>query len=223
MHVTAPELRGNTMLANLSPAVWKSLIDADLSMVEVRAGSYLGGPGSLRYVYFPVSCVVSVLGQTFGKDRIEVAIIGRDHNTGIAIANEDIGAAYSFQAFCSGTAYRIGSAQFREALKESQFLYAMTMESTHSLFVQAASMAADVRHLNYLQQLAKFIVTHADAVRGMILHITQQEVASLLGSRRETVTTALAYLEKAGTVVHQRGIIRILDYDRLVKIGQAIP
>ena len=52
-------------------------------------------------------------------------------------------------------------------------------------------------------------------MQGDELHITQEFLAEMLGSRRTTVTMAAGALQRIGLIEYQRGRVHILDRERL--------
>lgn len=56
--------------------------------------------------------------------------------------------------------------------------------------------------------MARCLLTTRDCVERDEFPCTHEELAGLLGASRPKVTLALEVLQQAGTIVHQRGLVR---------------
>ena len=65
------------------------------------------------------------------------------------------------------------------------------------------------------ERLARWLLMLQDRTQGEDLHITQEFLAEMLGSRRTTVTMAAGALQRIGLIEYQRGLVHILDRERL--------
>lgn len=63
--------------------------------------------------------------------------------------------------------------------------------------------------------MAHFILTSADRRGDDLLHLTQQDVADILGIQRTTVSSAATDLKEAKAIKYSRGVIRIIDREAL--------
>ena len=61
------------------------------------------------------------------------------------------------------------------------------------------------------QRFAKWLLRCHDRLDGDTLHLTQEYLASLLGSQRTTVNEAAQGLQKAGAITYSRGRVTIID------------
>ena len=61
------------------------------------------------------------------------------------------------------------------------------------------------------QRFSKWLLRCHDRLDGDTLHLTQEYLASLLGSQRTTVNEAAQGLQKAGAISYSRGRVTILD------------
>jgi len=65
-------------------------------------------------------------------------------------------------------------------------------------------------------RVAKTLLLHSEAIEGKTAHrLTQQELASLVGTAREVVGRVLKALEHDGIIDLDQGRITILNRDRL--------
>jgi hypothetical protein len=86
---------------------------------------------------------------------------------------------------------------------------------TQALFTHMAQSSACNRHHALDQQLCRWLLQHLDRQDNADMQATQERIASLLGVRREGVTSGALKLQKAGLIEYHRGHIHILDRDGL--------
>ena len=64
-------------------------------------------------------------------------------------------------------------------------------------------------------RLASFLLQEYNAISGEEIRITQEQIAQNINSAREAVTRMLKRFAEDGIIENRRGVIRILDPDRL--------
>jgi len=74
-----------------------------------------------------------------------------------------------------------------------------------------AQNSACNRHHELAPQLCRWLLQHLDRQSGCELTITQEQIAVMLGVRREGVTGAAVKLQRAGLIRYGRGRIQVLD------------
>jgi DNA-binding MarR family transcriptional regulator len=87
------------------------------------------------------------------------------------------------------------------------------------LITQTAQSAVCNRHHVVEQQLCRFLLQRLDNLPTNELMITQEQIARLLGVRRESVTQAAAKLHEAGYVRYSRGRITVLNHQALEQLS----
>ncbi len=117
--------------------------------------------------------------------------------------------------FSAGYAYRLGAAAAKSELKRNGPLAQLLLRYIYALAAQTGQIAVCNRHHSLEQQLCRWILTMLDRLPSSELAITQDQIAGLLGARRESVTEAAGNLQHAGPIRHSRGHIAVLDRFRL--------
>jgi CRP-like cAMP-binding protein len=85
------------------------------------------------------------------------------------------------------------------------------MASTRQMILQIAMPTiCSSKHSNE-QQIIRWIMNTLDKTQGNILQITHQEIADILGVRRESVTLAAGKLSHEGLIEVSRGQLTVLD------------
>ena len=79
------------------------------------------------------------------------------------------------------------------------------------LLTQTALTAVCNRHHNLQQQLCRWLLQTLDRVPSSEFTMTQEQVAGMLGVRREGVTEAAGHLQREGIISYRRGHIKVID------------
>ena len=75
----------NHLLASLSPAL-SGLLFPHLELVEMKLGQAVYEAGdTLRYVYFPIDCIVSLLYVMESGASAEISVVGNEGLVGVAL------------------------------------------------------------------------------------------------------------------------------------------
>jgi hypothetical protein len=78
--------------------------------------------------------------------------------------------------------------------------------------VQTAQTAACNRLHDLQERLARWLLMCRDGVQSDRILVTQEFLATMLGTRRSSVTVAAGILQKAGLITCSRGQVAILDH-----------
>lgn len=205
------DARQNHLLAMLPETDWQRWSDL-LEPVMLKRGEVLCEPGCTpRHVYFPVNAVVSLLYNTLDGQSCEVAVVGRDGMTGICLFTGGESTAHQAVVQTAGSAFRMlaHSAQFEIA--HCPAVSAMMLHCVQALMAQVAHTAACFRFHSIDQLLCRRLMQGFDRSASDTLPMTHELVASLLGVRREGVTSAALRLQEEGLITYRRGHISVLD------------
>ena len=136
-------------------------------------------------VYYPVGAVVSMLVDLTEGTSIEINVIGRTSMVGVAAVNEP--SFYRATVRSTGLAYRMPTSALKDEAKNCP-VYTLTAHSDMcKLMAQMAQTMACGRHHSTENQIIRWFLITLDHSLTSVIKITQQEVADLLGFRREAV------------------------------------
>ena len=90
-----------------------------------------------------------------------------------------------------------------------------TNEVMSALFSDVMWLLNQVLYKKMDSRLAAFLLEESDLGEGNSLQITHEEIARHLGSAREVITRMLRYFQEEGMVRLSRGMVTILDEERL--------
>lgn len=206
----------NYVLASLPRAAYRRMfhmlerVPFDLGEVLCEAGT------SPRHVYFPNDSMVSLISMTQEGNRLEVGVVGREGMVGFSLA---LGAGPSpARALVqgAGSAMRMGAADFTRELVRNPALRREVLRSAGVQMATAMQVAA-CNNAHMLQpRLARWLLMTRDRLATNRFAITQDVLAQMLGTRRSTVNIGAGALQRAGLITYTRGILLIVDRERLL-------
>ena len=94
---------------------------------------------------------------------------------------------------------------------QSESLMEQLLRYTQALFTHMAQTSACNRHHGLDQKLCRWLLLNFDRRDGNEMILTQEQIASMLGVRREGVTASALKLRRAGLIQYRRGSISVLD------------
>lgn len=207
----------NRILRSLDPQTFER-VASSLERVSVVQRAILHEYDQpIEHVYFPESCVGSVVGVMADASAVETATIGFEGMVGIMLFfGTDRMAA---QAFCQvpGEAYRLPAAQFQQVVRTPS-VHSMLGRYAQALFTQVGQSAACNRMHTMKQRCARWLLQTHDRVHANEFTLTQDFLAQMLGVRRATVTEAAGALQQAGVISYKHGRITVLDRPGLEKM-----
>ena len=187
-------------------------ITSHLELVPLALGDVLYESGSkLRYVYFPTTCIISLLYVMEDGASAEIAIVGNEGILGISLfmGGETTPSRAIVQS--AGYAFRLKAQLLKEEFGRFGPTMHLLLRYTQALITQMAQTAVCNRHHSVDQQLCRWLLLSLDRLSSSELAMTQELIANMLGVRREGVTEAAGKLQDAGLIRYRRGMISVLD------------
>ncbi|MEE4279831.1 MAG: Crp/Fnr family transcriptional regulator [Halieaceae bacterium] len=192
------------------------LLFPDLKRVHLPEGTSIREPGQVMHqVYFPTTCIVSLVCELTDGCSVETAMVGREGCVGAAgsMGAEATNARAIVQS--AGDADRMSLQSFKSALQRSDALMQLLLYFGQALLTQIGQTVVCNRHHTVEQRLARRLLWSSDCLGVPQWHATHEWMAAMLGVRREGVTTAAGKLKCAGLIDYRRGEVRILDHSGL--------
>ena len=183
-----------------------------LELIPMGLGDVIYESGSqLRYVYFPTTCIISLLYVMEDGASAEIAIVGNEGILGISLFMGGDTTPSRAVVQSAGHGFRLKA----ELLKNEFGRFGPTMHLllryTQALITQMSQTAVCNRHHSVDQQLCRWLLLSLDRLPTNELSMTQELIANMLGVRREGVTEAAGKLQDAGLIRYRRGTITVLD------------
>jgi CRP-like cAMP-binding protein len=202
--------KANHLLAALPDDEWQRWVE-HLELVEMPLGHVLyESGGTMRYVYFPTTAIISLLYVMEDGASAEIAVVGNEGIVGIALFMGGESTPSRGVVQSAGHGYRLSARVMKEEFKRAPVLHLM-LRYTQALITQMAQTAVCNRHHTLDQQLCRWLLLSLDRLQGDDLVMTQELISNMLGVRREGVTESAHKLQKAGLIRYARGRITVLD------------
>jgi CRP-like cAMP-binding protein len=207
----------NHLLAAM-PAAEYDRLSADLELVPMALGQVLSESGGrMHHVYFPTTCIVSLLYVLRDGSSAEIGVVGNEGIVGISLFMGGNTTPSRAVVRSAGHAYQLKAPLLQQEFNRGGAVLRLLLRYTQSLMTQMTQTAVCNRHHSVEQQLCRALLLSLDRMSGNSLTMTQELIASLLGVRREGVTEAAGNLQRAGLIRYSRGHIEVLDRPGLEK------
>ena len=204
-------LATNRVLAAIPTKDYRRL-RAQLEPVTLTFGQILYEPGkAIRWVYFPIDCLISLLTAVDKRRTLEVGMVGNEGMAGMPFI---LGIGVSgVRALVQGggKALRMSSAHFRLEFDRNLPLQQALFRYTYALMAQISQTAACNRFHEAEPRLARWLLMTRDRVMSDEFPLTHEFLAHMLGMRREGVTEAAVALKQRKLIRYSRGKMQILN------------
>lgn len=205
----------NRLLRDLEPKTYARLMD-ELESVELSAKQALWSPNSpIKSIYFPRTCVVSLIVPAGDDKPIEAATVGNEGFLGVPVALGANSTNMMALAQVPGVALRLPTATFRAFMAEEDGLRTAALAYAHTLLEQTAQTVACNRRHELSERCARWLLMTHDRVAERRFSLTQDFLAIMLGVRRASVTVAAGMLQRAGLIRYSRGLVEVLNREGL--------
>ena len=202
----------NGLLRGL-PADELAVVQGHLHHVPLVLRQVLHAAGApIHDVYFIEDGLTSLTAAAGDGAEVEVGLTGREGMVGLAaLLMDDAVAVHRSFMQVPGSAWRMQSSVFREAISRCPTLRDRCMRYVQFMLVQTAQAAAcNARH-GLPERLARWLLLAMDRTGEGELPITQEFVSYMLGVRRAGVSVVANELQEAGLIRQSRGRVILLD------------
>ena len=207
--------KANRLLAALPEEEYESLRPG-LEFMPLPAGELVYTEyADQRYVYFPVSGVVSVIYITENGEPTEIAVIGNDGLIGVAVLLGGSSTPRRSVVQIGGYAYRVKADTLLEHFHRGGVLQAVLLRFVQSVINQVAQTAVCNRHHTIEQQLSRWLLLSLDRTSSNEVLMTQDLISQMLGVRRSGISEAAKKLQEMGYIEYRRGRIVVLNRKKL--------
>ncbi|KAK0361229.1 hypothetical protein LTR94_024166, partial [Friedmanniomyces endolithicus] len=201
--LTAPT--GNHLIQGMDSADRAALM-AIATPVEFNQGHVFSEPDDLiEHLHFITQGIASSVAVLEDGRTVETVMVGKEGVLGVIASVVPHQARTRTVAQSAGTALRVDAAKFRQlALQTPGVREAVADFAARLQGELEQSTACNALH-RAEQRFAKWLLRCHDRVEGDTLSLTQEYLASMLGSQRTTVNEAAQSLQKSGAIAYSRG------------------
>jgi len=211
MPAVAPRRPANRLLAALSPGSYQRISRAS-EQVGLEFGKVLTEPGdTIRHVYFPLDCLISLLAAVDDGDALEVGLVGKESLAGMPLALGNPTSPVRELVQGTGSALRMPAKKFVEELARTPALRRLVDRCIFVAMSTAMQIAACNKSHVLEARLARWLLMVRDRLARNDFYLTQDFLARMLGVRRAGVNEAASVLQEGKVIRYTRGRIRILD------------
>jgi hypothetical protein len=211
---TGPQSR-NHVLAVLPPNEFLE-IRPYLTTVDLATKQRLAEPHQgITAVYFPLDAVVSVTASGENGAAVEVVSVGCEGMLGIPVLLGSDRSTNGALVQIGGQAERMAADVLqREVARNHGFRRLLQLYAQGFITQISQSTACNRLHAAELR-LARWLLICRDRVGRDDIPITHETMALMLGVRRATVTEAAGSLQARGLIRYRRGVVSIVNRERL--------
>lgn len=214
-----PDPRQNQILAALPKADYERLLP-DLHLVPMPADWTLSESGDhVNFLHFPISGIVSLIYVLEDGSSSETALVGNEGMVGISIYMGGESMPSSTEVQSPGHAYRISRKLIKQEFDLGGQLQDLALLYTQALICQTSQTAVCNQHHAIEQRFCRWLLMSIDRLHGDKMKVTHEQIANLLGIRRESVSQAISKLHKEGLIAAARGSVTIVDRAKLEEVA----
>jgi CRP-like cAMP-binding protein len=207
-------MASNVLLERLPPAALARL-QPRLETVPLHKGQTLFEAGEpVRYLHFPTSGLVSLVGITLTGGMVELATVANDGVVGLPIILHARAAPCLATVQIAGSAFRLRADAFDADLRANAVLHDALLEYAHQHVAEVSQAVVCQCFHSVLQRLCRWLLTATDRLKTDTLELTQENLALILGVLRSGITEAAGELQDADAIRARYG--RIVIRNRLL-------
>jgi CRP-like cAMP-binding protein len=189
-----------------------------LERVELPQGLALHESGShMSYGYFPTTAIVSLVYDTADGATMEFAVVGSEGIVGVELVLGGGSMPCRAVVRTAGEALRLPARTLQDECARAGSAAHLLLRYTMALISQVAQAAVCNRHHSLDQRQCRWLLMSLDRVQVDEVVATQEQIANMLGVRREGVTESALRLQALGLIHYARGRILVLDRKGLEK------
>ena len=169
----------------------------------------------MKHVYFPTDAIVSLQYVMENGASTAILVVGNEGLLGITLFMGGESTPNRSLVQSAGYAYRLPRSRVKEEFNRHGELLVLMLRYTQALITQVAQTAVCNRHHSIDQQLCRWLLLSMDRLSHNHLTMTQEFISNMLGVRREGVSQAAYNLRQLGAISYARGLIKVLDREKL--------
>ena len=184
--------------------------------VSLHHGEHVIVPDEpIRYFYFPIDCLLSLVTQMEDGSSAESGSIGREGVSGVPVLLDARQTPMPTFTQIPGDAIKLRAELLKDAYNRGGAVRDILNRYIHTVIVVGSHAAACNALHKVESRMCKWLLMSSDGIGSHELRLTHEYLATMLGVRRASVTETAIKLKDAGLIEYERGFVRILDRPRL--------
>ena len=203
-------------LLSILPAYEFDFLKPHLETVSFAPGELIFQAGDkIRYVYFPLNGMVSLLSVTEQGNTVEVGFTGSEGMVGVPVILMQDEMPYQAMVQVSAKCSRIEAKYVTELFKQGGVFQKASLQYVY-LILKQVSQTCICNHFHTIEaRLCRWLSVMAERSEESHLSLTQEFLAQMLGVQRTSVGMIANNLQARGVIKYSRGKIEIKDLNAL--------
>jgi CRP-like cAMP-binding protein len=215
----APSALANKLLAALPPTDFETLKTHFVILPMAQGTLLFEVHDEVDQIFFPLSGMISLLVVLKNGNAVETATVGREGvvgaMAGIRLHRSRVRAVIQL----AGTFARVPAPLFRKSIAASPDMVNLCLGYNEILLAHARITAACNLSHPIEARFCRWLLQCRDRAESDTVPLTQEFLSEMLGVRRTSVTQIAIKMQDTGVVSYTRGIIKILDLQKLKSIS----
>jgi CRP-like cAMP-binding protein len=220
MSSNTPDRLAENRLLTLLPSAELEHLRREAEVVSLRHGHHIIVPDEpIRDVYFPLTCLLSLVTTMEDGSTVESGTIGREGMSGIPVVLN--AGQTTMPTFCQipGDAVRVRAEHVRDLYEQSLEARRIFNRYVHTVVVVGSQSAACNALHRVEARMCRWLLMSSDGVGSDEVNLTQEYLAAMLGVRRPGVTEVAGKLRADGLIEYSRGSIRIINREGMERLA----
>src|SRR5215469_7819295 len=163
----------------------------------------------VKSVFFPNEGLISLVIELKNGKSVEAGLLGNEGAAGVTVVLGLDRTPLRHIVQIAGSGFRIKTSTLQDLLHSAPQFVSILSRYAAGLAMQVAQTAACNRVHKVEERLARWLLLAQDRIDSGTIPITQDFLATMLGTDRSSVSLAAGILQKAGLISHTRGVIKI--------------
>jgi CRP-like cAMP-binding protein len=165
----------------------------------------------IKYVFFPINALGSLVTILEDGSSIESGSVGREGMVGVPVILGAESTTMQTVVQIPGDVWRVERDTVKQEFAKQRTLHGLLNRYVHTIFVVASQSTACIRRHGVDARLARWLLMSSDGVDSNELPLTQEFLSTMLGVRRAGVTEAASRLQSEGLIRYSRGFVEIVN------------
>lgn len=200
------------LLLSLLPDENYEYLQKHLQLVHLEASQIVGARDKpFEYVYFPCSCMLSVVAHMENGAVVEVGTIGNEGFSGIDLLIGQTAASETTICQIPGDSWQMRCSLFTNAVVGDSPFRRICLRYLQAYLAQISQSVACNRLHTVDERFARWVLMTHDRVQRDQFDLTQEFLAMMLGVHRPSVSLVAGAFQQAGLIRYSRGHLAVLN------------
>lgn len=173
----------------------------------------------LRFIYFLTRGMASIVATMHDGGSVEVGMVGNEGLVGVTALLGSPQMTSDCFIQIAGAGYRVPLADMQHYFMQDEQVRTTVLAFLRSQVVTAERLTACSKLHEADARLARWLLMASDRTQTDDLHLTQEFLSEMIGTRRTTVALVAGEIQRHGCIEYSRGRVKITDREKLTKLA----